>query len=124
MTAEAEALEERLEYEQLLCEREFLLRETEATACLTARATTARQNAAETDVGLLRAYLEGRRRGDARACRAAEDGMRAKVQAARRRAEELRHILAALQTEAMEVKGRCASLIMWGAGAGAPFLSV
>ncbi|RNF13885.1 uncharacterized protein Tco025E_06042 [Trypanosoma conorhini] len=109
---EAAALEARLEYERLLCEREFLLRETAATACLTARATTARQTAAETDIGLLRDYLEGRRRGDARACRTAEEGMRAKVHAARRRAEELRHILAALQKEAVGVRAGCASLPM------------
>ncbi|EAN85386.1 hypothetical protein C3747_17g2560c [Trypanosoma cruzi] len=105
-------LEVRLEHELLLCEQDFLLRETEATTCISNRATTARKNAAETDIGLLRAYLEGMRRKNRAVCFAAEEGMRAKVLAAKRRSEELRRILSELQKETTEIRERCASISM------------
>ncbi|CBH17966.1 uncharacterized protein TEOVI_000087800 [Trypanosoma equiperdum] len=108
-----EELELRFERAMLLDEREFLVRETESRAELTARASTARRNEAERDSELLRLYLNGLLRGNLDARRKAEAQMREKVKAKRTHLAELRRIFAELQKAAVELRERCAA---YGAG--------
>ncbi|KAH9598170.1 hypothetical protein LSM04_005605 [Trypanosoma melophagium] len=101
----------RLEHEWLRAEQEFLRGEAIAAAALSARASTARNGEAQSHRALLRQYAEGLQRNDTAACRAAEEGMRREVAAARVRVEELRSILSALQKEAAEIGAHCKSLL-------------
>ncbi|KAG8341882.1 hypothetical protein ERJ75_001368700 [Trypanosoma vivax] len=104
-----EELELRFEHALLLSERDFLRGEVAETVLPTSRATNALWITANTDGNLLRAYLDGIRHGDARACRRAEEAMRGKVRAARSHLTELEEIFAALQSEATGIRDHCST---------------